>query len=80
MTDEELLRYSRHILLDEIGIEGQSRLANSKVLIVGAGGLGCPVALYMASAGVGTIVIADDDEVDLTNLQRQVLHVTDRVG
>lgn len=80
LTDEELLRYSRHILLDEIGIEGQSRIANSKILIVGAGGLGCPVALYMASAGVGTLYIADDDEVDLTNLQRQILHVTERVG
>lgn len=80
LNDEELLRYSRHILLDEIGIEGQSRLANAKVLVVGAGGLGCPSALYLASAGVGTIVIADDDEVDLTNLQRQVLHVTERIG
>lgn len=80
LTDEELLRYSRHILLDEIGIEGQSRIANSKVLVVGAGGLGCPVALYLAGAGVGTLYIADDDEVDLTNLQRQILHVTERVG
>lgn len=80
LNDEELLRYSRHILLDEIGIEGQSRLANSSVLIVGAGGLGCPTALYMASAGVGQIYLADDDVVDLTNLQRQILHVTDRVG
>jgi molybdopterin/thiamine biosynthesis adenylyltransferase len=80
LNDEELLRYSRHILLDEIGIEGQSRLANSSVLIVGAGGLGCPTALYLASAGVGQIYIADDDEVDLTNLQRQILHVTERVG
>ena len=80
MNDEELLRYSRHILLDEIGIEGQSRIASAKVLVVGAGGLGCPSALYLASAGVGTIYIADDDEVDLTNLQRQVLHTTGRVG
>lgn len=80
LTDEELLRYSRHILLDEIGIEGQSRISNSKVLIVGAGGLGCPVALYMTSAGVGSLYIADNDEVDLTNLQRQILHVTERVG
>ena len=66
LNDEELLRYSRHILLDEIGIEGQSRIASAKVLVVGAGGLGCPSALYLASAGVGTIYIADDDEVDLT--------------
>ncbi|HEX4844416.1 MAG TPA: molybdopterin-synthase adenylyltransferase MoeB [Limnobacter sp.] len=80
MNDEELLRYSRHILLDEIGIEGQSRIANAKVLVVGAGGLGCPSALYLASAGVGTVYIADDDTVDLTNLQRQVLHTTARVG
>jgi adenylyltransferase/sulfurtransferase len=80
LNDEELLRYSRHILLDEIGIEGQSRIASAKVLVVGAGGLGCPSALYLASAGVGTIYIADDDEVDLTNLQRQVLHTTSRVG
>ncbi len=80
LTDEELLRYSRHILLDDIGIEGQARIANASVLVVGAGGLGCPAALYMASAGVGSLYIADDDEVDLTNLQRQVLHTTARVG
>lgn len=80
LNDSELLRYSRHILLDEIGIEGQSRISNSKVLVVGAGGLGCPSALYLASAGVGTIYIADNDKVELTNLQRQVLHTTARVG
>lgn len=80
LNDEELLRYSRHILLDEIGIEGQARIANAKVLVLGAGGLGCPSALYLASAGVGTLYIADDDEVDLTNLQRQILHTTSRVG
>lgn len=80
LNDEELLRYSRHILLDDIGIEGQRRIANAKVLIVGAGGLGCPAALYLASAGVGTLVIADHDTVDLTNLQRQILHTTERVG
>jgi adenylyltransferase/sulfurtransferase len=80
MNDEQLLRYSRHILLDPIGIEGQDRLLGSRVLIVGAGGLGCPAALYMAAAGVGTIVIADDDEVDLTNLQRQVLYRLHSVG
>lgn len=80
MNDEQLLRYSRHILLDPIGIEGQDRLLASRALIVGAGGLGCPAALYMAAAGVGTLVIADDDEVDLTNLQRQVLHRQHSVG
>ncbi|MCQ8897645.1 molybdopterin-synthase adenylyltransferase MoeB [Limnobacter humi] len=80
MNDAELLRYSRHILLDDIGIEGQTRIANATVLVVGAGGLGCPSALYLASAGVGTLIMADDDEVDLTNLQRQVLHTTARVG
>jgi molybdopterin-synthase adenylyltransferase len=80
MNDGQLLRYSRHILLDPIGIEGQDRLLSSRALIVGAGGLGCPAALYMAAAGVGTLVIADDDEVDLTNLQRQVLHHEHSVG
>lgn len=80
MNDQQLLRYSRHILLDPIGIEGQDRLLSSRALIVGAGGLGCPAALYMAAAGVGTLVIADDDAVDLTNLQRQVLHHEHSVG
>ena len=80
LNDEELLRYSRHILLNDMGIEGQSRISSAKVLVVGAGGLGCPSALYLASAGVGTLFIADNDEVDLTNLQRQVLHTTARVG
>jgi adenylyltransferase/sulfurtransferase len=80
LNDEELLRYSRHILLDQIGIEGQSRIAGAKVLVIGAGGLGCPSALYLASAGIGTLYLADDDEVDLTNLQRQILHTTSRVG
>jgi molybdopterin/thiamine biosynthesis adenylyltransferase len=80
MNDEQLLRYSRHILLDPIGIEGQDKLLASRALIVGAGGLGCPAALYMAAAGVGTLVIVDDDEVDLTNLQRQVLHRQHSVG
>lgn len=73
-------RYSRHLLLDGIGKEGQARIAQGKVLIVGAGGLGSPVALYLAAAGVGTIGIADGDTVDLTNLQRQVIHTTDDVG
>ena len=80
MIDDQLLRYSRHILLDEIGIEGQQQLLASHVLVVGAGGLGCPVALYLGSAGVGTITIADDDRVDATNLQRQIAHSIGRVG
>ena len=80
MNDEQLLRYSRHILLPEIGVEGQDAILGAKVLIVGAGGLGSPVAMYLASAGVGKIVIADDDTVDLTNLQRQILHSAETVG
>jgi len=80
MNDDELLRYSRHILLDDIGIEGQQRLLASHALIVGAGGLGSPVALYLASAGVGTITIVDGDTIDLTNLQRQIAHDLSRVG
>jgi len=80
MTDDQLLRYSRHILLDEIGIEGQERLLAAHAVIIGAGGLGSPAALYLASAGVGHITLVDDDVVDLTNLQRQIAHTTDRVG
>ncbi|MES2319795.1 MAG: molybdopterin-synthase adenylyltransferase MoeB [Pseudomonadota bacterium] len=80
MNDEQLLRYSRHILLDEIGIEGQQRALASCALIIGAGGLGSPAALYLAAAGVGRLVLVDDDVVDLTNLQRQVMHTTARVG
>ena len=80
MNDEQLLRYSRHILLDELGIEGQQRLIDSHALIVGAGGLGSPVAMYLAASGVGRITIADHDVVDLTNLQRQIAHTTARVG
>ena len=79
-TEEQLQRYSRHILLKEVGVEGQLKLNRGKVLVVGAGGLGSPVALYLAAAGVGTIGIVDDDAVDLSNLQRQVLHATADVG
>ncbi|TXL65395.1 HesA/MoeB/ThiF family protein [Zeimonas arvi] len=80
MNDEQLLRYSRHLLLDEMGVEAQERLLASTVLVVGAGGLGSPASLYLAGAGVGRILLADDDEVDLTNLQRQILHRQDRIG
>ena len=80
MTDEQLLRYSRHILLNEIGIEGQARIFASHALIVGAGGLGSPVALYLGSAGVGHITVVDHDSVDMTNLQRQIAHTMARVG
>ena len=80
MTSEQLTRYSRHILLKEVGTEGQVQLLKSKVLLVGAGGLGCPIGLYLAAAGVGTLGIIDDDRVDLTNLQRQILHRTSDVG
>jgi len=80
MTDDDLLRYSRHILLNEIGVEGQALIQAAHVLIIGAGGLGSPVALYLGSAGVGQITVADDDTVDMTNLQRQVAHTVDRVG
>ena len=79
-NDEEIKRYARHIILQNIGIEGQLKLLNSKVLIVGAGGLGSPAALYLAAAGVGTIGIADGDEVDLSNLQRQIIHTTKDIG
>ena len=80
MTDDQLLRYSRHILLDEIGIEGQERILTSRVLMVGAGGLGSAAALYLACAGVGHLTVVDHDSVDLTNLQRQIAHTTQRVG
>ena len=80
MTDDQLLRYSRHILLEEIGIEGQERLMASRALVIGAGGLGSPVALYLGTAGVGRITLVDDDAVDLTNLQRQIAHTLARVG
>ena len=80
LTHEQKQRYSRHLLVPEVGAEGQARLLDSKVLLIGAGGLGSPAALYLAAAGVGTIGIVDFDIVDISNLQRQVLHTTDRVG
>lgn len=80
MDDDALLRYSRQIMLPELGIDGQQRLRNARVLIIGLGGLGSPAAMYLAAAGVGTLELADDDQVDLSNLQRQVLHTTDRIG
>ncbi|KAF1044765.1 HesA/MoeB/ThiF family protein [Xylophilus sp.] len=80
MNDDQLLRYSRHILLDEIGIEGQERILASHVLIIGAGGLGSPAALYLGAAGIGRLTVVDDDAVDLTNLQRQIAHTVGRVG
>jgi len=80
MNDDQLLRYSRHIMLDEIGIEGQERILAAHALVIGAGGLGSPAALFLASAGVGTLTLVDDDAVDLTNLQRQIAHTTARIG
>ena len=80
MTAEQRNRYSRHTLLPEVGVEGQLKLLNAKVLLVGAGGLGAPTALYLAAAGIGTLGLVDDDEVDESNLQRQVIHNTERVG
>lgn len=80
MKDEQLLRYSRHILLDQIGVEGQEKLLGAHALIIGAGGLGSPAAIYLAAAGVGHITLADHDQVDFTNLQRQILHTAESVG
>jgi adenylyltransferase/sulfurtransferase len=79
-TDSQFERYARHLILDEVGEEGQARLLGSRVLVVGAGGLGAPLLLYLAAAGVGTLGIIDDDVVELSNLQRQVIHTTERVG
>jgi molybdopterin/thiamine biosynthesis adenylyltransferase/rhodanese-related sulfurtransferase len=80
LSAEQRERYSRHLLIPEIGLEGQTKLLESKVLLLGAGGLGSPTALYLAAAGVGTLGVVDDDDVDLSNLQRQVIHTTDRIG
>src|SRR5437763_11739888 len=80
LTAEQRERYSRHLLLPEVGIEGQQKLLDAKVLLLGAGGLGSPAALYLAAAGVGKLGIVDDDAVDLSNLQRQVIHSSERVG
>ncbi|MDX6687289.1 MAG: sulfur-carrier protein adenylyltransferase/sulfurtransferase, partial [Baekduia sp.] len=77
-TPEQRQRYSRHFLLPEVGVEGQQKLLDAKVLLLGAGGLGSPTALYLAAAGVGTLGIVDDDTVDVSNLQRQIIHTTDR--
>src|SRR5512143_1225784 len=80
ITDAQLMRYARHVILDEVGEEGQAKLLAAKVLVIGAGGLGSPLLLYLAAAGVGTLGVIDDDVVDLTNLQRQIAHATDRIG
>src|SRR5271154_69974 len=80
LSEEQFRRYARHLILDEVGEAGQAKLLQSRVLVVGAGGLGSPLLLYLAAAGVGTLGIVDDDTVDLTNLQRQVVHATASVG
>ncbi len=80
MNDQQLLRYSRQIMLPQIDVEGQQKLLNASVLIIGTGGLGCPAAMYLAAAGIGHITVYDDDKVDLSNLQRQIAHTTDDIG
>ena len=80
LNNDEKLRYNRHIILDKVGPEGQEKLKNSKVLVIGAGGLGCPILQYLTAAGVGNIGIIDFDEVDISNLQRQILFKTEDVG
>lgn len=80
MNDAQLLRYSRHILLPQIGIEGQQKLLDARALVIGVGGLGSPVAMYLAASGVGRLTLVDPDTVDLTNLQRQIVHTTETVG
>ena len=79
-SEEQILRYSRHIILPEVGGKGQSKLLNARVLLIGAGGLGSPAGYYLAAAGIGNIGIVDFDDVDSSNLQRQILHSTDRIG
>src|SRR5215211_3110907 len=80
LSEEQFRRYARHLILDEVGEEGQEKLLAARVLVVGAGGLGSPLLLYLAAAGVGTLGVIDNDRVDLTNLQRQIVHATERVG
>lgn len=80
MNDQQLLRYSRHIMLDAIGIEGQQKILQARALVIGAGGLGSPAAMYLAASGIGQITLVDNDEVDLTNLQRQIMHSSERIG
>ena len=80
LTDSQIQRYSRHIILNEVGGKGQKKLANAKILLIGAGGLGSPAALYLAAAGIGTIGLVDGDVVDLSNLQRQIMHSTATLG
>ncbi|MEN9865895.1 MAG: molybdopterin-synthase adenylyltransferase MoeB [Pseudomonadota bacterium] len=80
MNDQQLLRYSRHIMLDAIGIEGQQKILQARALVIGAGGLGSPAAMYLAASGIGQLTLVDNDEVDLTNLQRQIMHNSERIG
>lgn len=80
LTDAQFERYARHLILDEVGEEGQARLMSARVLVVGAGGLGSPLLIYLAAAGIGTLGVVDDDTVDLSNLQRQIVHPTTRIG
>ena len=80
MTDEQLLRYARHLMLEDFGFEGQEILAKSRVLILGMGGLGSPASMYLAAAGVGQLWLVDDDTVELSNLQRQIVHRTEAIG
>lgn len=80
LSDQQLLRYSRHIMLPELDVDGQARLLAARVLVIGLGGLGSPAAMYLGAAGVGTLVLVDDDSVDLSNLQRQIIHGTDTIG
>ena len=80
LSQDEILRYSRHLIMPEVGVEGQEKLKAAKVLLIGSGGLGSPAALYLAAAGIGTLGLIDFDKVDFSNLQRQIIHSTDSVG